>query len=379
MRVTKTIGYKINEKGKRVQVQKQFYGKNKTEINRKIAEWEAQQSKGITQKEEDANILFDIWIYEFLANDSSLALSTRNLYIDVYERFLKNADFLYQNLRSITSANLQSFINGLNAPYSRLKKLLTVIKKFYVYAEMNGYANNITNSIVIPKPNYSYEDEDEDGENIIVWEDWEIERIFSFRRVDPRFRIRFLIYILYFTGLRISEALALKYSDFDLENKTLKVRRQVIRAGKITRERERGSLTVGKLKSPSSYRTLPLPDVIIPELLNHIEWQKKDMEENEYETEYLFTTKKGLFYDVTNIRRAFERYYDRVRVPYKRIHTYRHTFASNLARTSQIKIVSKLLGHSDITITAKYYVATNMEDERNAINSISINPEDSEN
>jgi integrase len=54
------------------------------------------------------------------------------------------------------------------------------------------------------------------------------------------------------------------------------------------------------------------------------------------------------------------------------MHTYRHTFGTNLYRKGvPLKTASDLLGHSDISTTAKYYIGTRDEEKRKAIEMLS--------
>ena len=50
------------------------------------------------------------------------------------------------------------------------------------------------------------------------------------------------------------------------------------------------------------------------------------------------------------------------------IHTYRHTFATQLAQNGvPIQTVSALLGHSDISMTTKYYINVAITDKMDAV------------
>lgn len=363
-RITVTIGYIIDENGEKKQLQKSFYGKTKEEALEKKRRWE--EGNEPESVAENTNILFDEWIFSFFANDGKLALSTRRNYINVYKKYIKDRPFLFVPPNKITALGLQKFINECGAPETPLRRIITLLKKFFAYLELNGLAQNKTSALVLPK-NTRGEEENE----ITLWTDEELTKILSkSSKPHPEFRYRFLAYVLYYTGLRISEALALKASDFDLEKNVLMVRRQVIREGMTARKRTDRTLTVGKLKTPGSYRSIPITEEMKQELKEHLEWQKEDMKKHGYKTEYLFTSRAGEFLDIGNLVRTFKRFYYRIGVPYKSFHTYRHTFATNLARTTQIKVVSALLGHANINVTSKYYVSMNMEDARNAINAL---------
>ena len=58
----------------------------------------------------------------------------------------------------------------------------------------------------------------------------------------------------------------------------------------------------------------------------------------------------------------------------KNIHAYRHTFGTNLCRQGvPIQTASKLLGHDDISTTAKYYVNVSDEEKARAIEKLAVN------
>jgi site-specific recombinase XerD len=93
---------------------------------------------------------------------------------------------------------------------------------------------------------------------------------------------------------------------------------------------------------------------------------KKEMLLNGYRTEYIFTTKAGNFYDRHNVLTVFNSYHKKIGIPEKGIHVYRHTFGTKLCEEGYpIQVASKLLGHSSIGVTAKYYI--NIDDNRKRV------------
>ena len=107
------------------------------------------------------------------------------------------------------------------------------------------------------------------------------------------------------------------------------------------------------------------------ELQKHKLWQKKEMMKNGYRTEYIFTTDSGGFYDKRNINTACNRYYKKIGIEPKGFHTYRHTFGTMLCnRGIPIQTASVLLGHSDINITAKYYINVSLDEKTKAVNAL---------
>jgi integrase len=70
-------------------------------------------------------------------------------------------------------------------------------------------------------------------------------------------------------------------------------------------------------------------------------------------SDYIFTTSSGSLIDVTNLSHAWEKILIQAKIPHKKFHALRHTFATKLFENEvSLKTVSKLLGHSSIDITA---------------------------
>ena len=127
----------------------------------------------------------------------------------------------------------------------------------------------------------------------------------------------------------------------------------------------------GLFEVASVYRTIPCNEIVREELKRHRKWHLKEMKENGYESDFIFTTKTGGLCDQRNISRACNRYYDRIGVEQKGFHTYRHTFGTNLCRNGiPIQTASVLLGHEDISVTAKYYVNVGLDQRQAAVDSL---------
>ena len=325
--LTKVVGKKINEKGLEVPIRKYFRGKSRKEAEDKYAEYLEKQALGIDSKKQYFGIVADNWLYEFLLNDNSLAIRTRDLYFTTWNRYVKGSSIYYLPMENITASVLQGFYNSLDCPTSALQTVNKVMIRFYKYVEREGIGRNITGSLVIPHKGEEYKAENNE---ITVWTDEEIKIILnSFDKAQEGFRLKFLIILAYNTGCRISELLAVKYSDFTAEG--LNINKQVIEYKEYKRTGEKKKeLRTGKLKSKSSYRVIPLNADVLRELEKHKIWQKEEMLKNGYRTEYLFTTKTGALYDRRNILHACKRYYDRIGIENKSFHTYRHTFGTNL-------------------------------------------------
>lgn len=362
-----TIGNKLGKNGEKIPVRKSFRGKTKKEVQQKIDEYKLMQGQGIEKRDQYFGILADSWIENFFLQDGNLSGATKRTYHDPWRKYLKPLDMYNMPLNEITALTIQTAYNYIfehGCPPAQIKKIHKLMRKFYAYVEMEGYGRDVTRSLLIPKKQNKTLDEDQ----IVVWTDDEIKKIFNgFDSADNRFRLRFLVVLAYYTGCRIGELLALTYDD--ISEKGIKVNKQMgLQYGGIKDGKVQTSLGMKDTKTQSSVRTMPTSDRIMEEFAIHKKWHKQEMLEKNYRTDFLFTTDTGLPLDHNNIKRALFRYYDRVGVPQKPIHTYRHTFATNLCRTGiPIQTASALLGHSDISVTAKYYVSVLEDEKLNAI------------
>jgi integrase len=147
---------------------------------------------------------------------------------------------------------------------------------------------------------------------------------------EPFFRL------LAMTGLRIGEAIELRWSDVDFGAKRLRVRRQCYEGA------------VAPPKSRHGVRDIPLSPAMLRLL-----WPRQGAAD-----ELLFPGPRGLRVDRAWLwRQELEPARKAARVPWATFHTFRHTCASILfAEGRNPKQVQMWLGHSDPGFTLRIYV-----------------------
>jgi integrase len=154
-------------------------------------------------------------------------------------------------------------------------------------------------------------------------------------------------------GLRMGEALGLKWSDIDVDAKTLRVNRQ------LQRVRDGGGLVFSEPKN-ASRRTIDLPQRALEALRSH---RKRQIEEQLRasaqwaDNGLVFTTGIGTPIDAQNIvNRHFKPLLKRAGLPSIRWHDLRHTYATLLlARGTHPTYVQKSLGHASVQLTLDRY------------------------
>ena len=153
------------------------------------------------------------------------------------------------------------------------------------------------------------------------------------------------------TGLRRGEALGLRWSDFDRDTGVLRVSRQLKREGSL--------LVTTDTKTSLSRRAVNLPEPMLKALLAHEKRQQAEKEwlDDEWsDSGYIFTSSVGTPIDPRNLYREFQVICRSAGLGDWHPHELRHSAASlMLAQGVKIQVVSQVLGHSSIRMTADVY------------------------
>lgn len=165
--------------------------------------------------------------------------------------------------------------------------------------------------------------------------------------IHRRVTLKFMI----LTGVRTAELHGLRWSDIDVENKVVHIRRN--------RLYTQGFGVYEKTtKSRTSTRDIPLPNELIADIKEYMDWFRlADKEFDNKLDEYYFAVNiyrepEGIS-GTANWLKDFEKKHGLKRVT---PHGLRHTYCSILlSQNVPIQTVSKYLGHSDSTITLEVY------------------------
>lgn len=174
-----------------------------------------------------------------------------------------------------------------------------------------------------------------------VWSYDEFRRFISC--VDDE-EYRMLYIVLFLTGMRLGEALALTYED--LTDHKLSITKS------MTKLSEKGVFEVKDTKNISSIRDISLNDSLYSSLLEY----KKAREGTEgfRDSWFLFGGEKPL--SRTSITRYKDLGVEKSGVKRITIHQFRHSHATNLINDGvNVVAVSRRLGHSDVSMTLRVY------------------------
>lgn len=163
-----------------------------------------------------------------------------------------------------------------------------------------------------------------------------------------------------FCGLRKGEIYGLKFSDFDLEESTVTIQRQVTQEYIYEDGKRIGQHPIEKKpKTDNSYRILRVPRVVIYELQRRkkeIDINKQKLGDEYIDNGYICCQKNGMPSSMTAFNSALSTACKRSGVRHITAHSLRHTYATILLEKGvSLAKISALLGHSSIHTTFEYY------------------------
>ena len=174
------------------------------------------------------------------------------------------------------------------------------------------------------------------------------------------------IFILFNTGLRISEFCGLTMADIDFKKKRIRVDHQLQRAHNM-------EYVIEDTKTKSGERFVPMSPQVAESFRRIIDNRKTPKQEpiiGGY-TGFLFLDKN----EMPMVALHWEHYFKHIRTKYNKIykiqlpkitpHVCRHTFCSNMAKSGMSpKTLQYIMGHADISVTLNTYTHLKFDDAK---------------
>lgn len=163
------------------------------------------------------------------------------------------------------------------------------------------------------------------------------------------------------TGMRIGEVCALQWKDIDLANKMIHISKTMERI--YDPDKKTTWIEIGTPKTISSDRYIPIMKNILPIVKRFAGVCNED---------YYVCSGSEQFIEPRTLRNYYKIFIlEKVKLNHCiKYHGLRHTFATTLIENkTDIKTVSTILGHSDISTTLNVYVHPSDEVKRDAMNS----------
>ncbi len=366
----------MDEHGERKR--KSFSVTTKQTVNRKMTEYIANFNEEIINSIESNKTLAEsmenyLRVFKFPSVEKTT--------YDRNEQQLKNQIIPYLGKKAvsdISAVDIKTLINTLTDKgysFSTVKQTYNLLNEYFRYLmrEEHITKNPMDNVETLKKATF-YSKQGKElkpiSETITVFTQEEIEKFreeaFKTWKNGKPFYQQSAAYILMLnTGLRTAEMLGLHNSDIDLENKVMHIQRGVKEVARRNgTERKSGrEIEVGKLKTASSKRTVPL-NLIAVEMI------EKLREEYYFgEDKPIVCDENGNYTKPCNFRKRFYRILEAANIETKGLHSLRHTFATNLVngirqadgsiKSLTPRQVADLLGHTTSEITEMYYVKRN--------------------
>lgn len=373
-----TIWY-MDEDGERKR--KSFSGTTKQEVTKKMAKYIQDFNNEITtsiEANKKLSVSMQNWLQVF--KFPSIERTT-------YDRYEATAQHqIYpiigdKTVENITSADIKKLLNHWMTEgyaYTTVKKIYIILGEYFKYLTVQELItkNPMNSAPMIKKSNFYASQEKEmlpASETVTIFTSEEIEMLKAeaskaYATGKKLYRQAGAFILMLNTGLRVGEMLGVINGDIDLEKRVLHLQRGV----KMINKRDGAELVdgsvelkVGKLKSATSKRDIPLNDTAVKMI--------EELRSEFYfgEDSPLVCDDKGGFLYPEIFRRRFHRLLEGAGLKSRGLHCLRHTFATNLVngveqpdgsiKALTVKQVADLLGHSTTQVTEMYYVKRDPE------------------
>ena len=158
------------------------------------------------------------------------------------------------------------------------------------------------------------------------------------------------ILICFFTGIRIGELCALTWGDISITGKTMHIHSTMQRI-QTPDGPTKTKVMITEPKSLCSIRDIPLPKI----LLDLLPTQRP-------EDAFVLTGEVNHFVEPRTIENRFKKILEECHIKNANFHVLRHTFATRCVELGfDIKSLSEILGHANVSITLNRYVHPSMD------------------
>lgn len=347
-------------------IRKYFYGKTRKETSEKLnrAIEELRDNRFINKSD---NPTVEQWCHEWLWSYKRNSVKQKTF--DQYETILRThiiPDIGDIRLADLKTMHIQRVINKMydsGLSHRTIEVMKIVMHAALKQAQRNKLVGeNVCENVVLPR---------KQPKRIRVLNEDEQTKLIA--ALKDNYIGRGLLFALY-TGMRRGEVLALKWSDYDKNEKTISITKALSRVRTYNKDGNKTMLTVTTPKTDTSIRTVPLIDKAVELLAEHKRRQERYMElVGDYYTDndLIFSSSRGDYLDPGNFNRKLNKTVKKIGIPRISPHVLRHSFATRgLEAEVSLKAMQELLGHSSITVTGDIYTHILKEQKRKEISKL---------
>ena len=336
---------------------KNFSGKSEADVKKQIREFNLNRDD--VEQNDVSCMTLEEYISEWLKTYKHPDLKASSY--DRLEKTVKTyiiPNLGYIQLSQIGSDDIQEYLNNL----SKNDKMLSMSSIKKIYDAMNGCFKHAlikgdisSNPMLLVKIPSKFKELPK--KEIRVFSEKEVSLIQEelnrkYSSGTPVYQYGDVFTIMLNTGVRMGEAVGLKWNDYDEDNRQIHVRRNV----QIVRKRNRsGDAEQGYRMLEQSTKTYSGNRII--DLNNNANAAIKKFKEKNNKSENIICNSKGEPLSPKQLERTFYRILKNVGIPKTGLHSLRHTFASTMfLHGVDVKTVSKILGHANVSITYNTYI-----------------------
>lgn len=311
------------------------------------------RSVELKEKSFSTKITIDM-LYQLLKEEDEIN-NRKKSYIDTqennYNKHIKDYFSKVDNIDKLTYEDIYQFREHLQEKNARnsekklspntINKIIVLLKKILDVGLRKGYYKEHPVGLLKKLPI--------EKRKMQFWTVKEFKHFLSLFK-DDEYNLELLFTVLFFTGLRLGEALALTWKDIEFSTSTIHVSKSMYV--------NKGEEHISSTKTKSGTRRIIINKKLIETLE---EWKKEQTERlREFSTD---TEKLQVFQDspITLTKNSIEKQYKKIlardsSLKKIRIHDFRHSHASLLINQGEdYLIVKERLGHASITTTIDTY------------------------
>ena len=247
-------------------------------------------------------------------------------------------------LKDFTPAKITAFFKTRTYAPATCRKVYVILQSIFARAVEQGFIKETpcTKAVILPKAKQPKEKKpflnEHQAKDLL-------------KMVEDSTQFNRIIKVLLYTGMRSGECLALRWQDIDFENKTIHIENTLTDVG--------GKHWLQPPKTKTSNRYIALSDILAKIFLEQKQYNDEKIAKlgKDYKyPEMVFTTDSGNYVDRSGLNTQFRRFVKGTDFDFITLHSLRHCNATLLINSGiDLKIVSELLGHSDVSPTANVY------------------------
>ena len=349
-----------------------FNSKQEAQLAYLEMEKEQRHKKRIVASNDKFSVVGEKWFqyYRSLNEQKESTYDKRAEQLTIINRWIGNkrlCDLSPDELQELVFNLKERGLNGTDLGYAKnsLQSLIQVLNMVFKYClKKQLVSENPMKTVRIPKYQVTVRDLKEAVNNVedkFLTVD-ELRTFLNYGIVHEELPMSVLFHVLFYTGCRVSEALALQPEDIDFQRNEILFYKQTAVKGKSK------DFHIETTKTVSSARRVPVTPLAMEKLkqliraLAEMRGHHRFIVDETYLFVYLDASKRGVPYRREYVNDHVKRCVERSGIG-KSFHTHlaRHTMASLVAEYCSWDVLKDRLGHTDKTTSKIYRHLTNNE------------------